>query len=73
MPLPFMPQKSLSDLEEEEEYQKQSRKVLEERVAIAKLKQELKSNSAWKMFSSDGSRKGFNLQSALNWLRARGK
>ncbi len=68
-----MPQKSLSDLEEEEEYSKQKRRVLEEKVAIAKLNEELKSRSAWKMFSSDGRRKSFNLQAAINWLKARGK
>ncbi len=73
MGIPFLPQKSLADLEEEEEYQKQSRKVLEEKVAIAKLNQELKSHSAWKMFSNNGKKSGFQLQSAINWLKARGK
>jgi hypothetical protein len=73
MGIPFMPQKSLSDLEEEEEYSKQKHRVLEEKVAIAKLNQELKSHSAWKMFSSNGRRSGFSLAAAVNWLKQRGK
>jgi len=69
----LLPQKSLADMEEEHETLKQKRTNLEEKVAIAKLNQELKSHSAWKMFSSDGTKKSFNLQAAINWLKARGK
>ncbi len=71
MGVPFMPQKSLAELEEEEEYTKQQKRVLEEKVAIHELKQRL-GNGGWKMFSNNGRRSGFLLTAALNWLRNQG-
>lgn len=68
MGIPFMPQKSLSELEEEEEYTKQRRRVLEEKVAIKQLNDRLGKGS-WRHFSSNGKRSGFQISSAINWLK----
>lgn len=67
MPMPFT-KPSLSDLEEEEEYQRQNRKVLEEKVAIHELNQKL-GKGGWKLFSSNGQKSGFSISKAIAWLR----
>jgi len=67
----LMPQKSLADMEEEEEHLKQQRRLLEEKVAIKQLKDRL-GQGGWKLFSSNGKKSGFSLQSALAWLRNQG-
>ncbi len=65
---PFKSEPSLSDLEEKEQFLDQKRKVKEEELAIKQLNDKL-GEGKWKLFSSDKSRKGFNLKAALNWLK----
>ena len=63
------PKKSLEELEEEIEYSKTKRELLQEQAAIKEIEQRMGKGS-WKMFSSDGSRQRFSLSKALNWLRS---
>jgi hypothetical protein len=69
--MPILPQKSLADLEEEEEYTKQRRRVLEEKVAIRELEQRMGKGS-WRHFSMNGKKSGLNVSSIINWLKNQG-
>ena len=62
------PKKSLSDLEEETEYAKTNKELLQEKVAIKQLNERLGEGS-WKFFSNNGKRSGFSLKAALEWLK----
>ncbi len=60
--------KSLAEMEEEIEYAKTKKELLQESVAIRQLEEKMGKGS-WKLFSSDGTRKGFSLQKAWTWLK----
>ncbi len=65
----FKTEKSLADLEEETEYQKSKKELLQEKVAIKQLEERL-GKGGWKMFSDNGKRSGFSLARAWSWLKA---
>ena len=63
------PRKSLEELEEEIEYSKTKRDLLQEQAAIKEIEQKMGKGS-WKMFSNNGQRSGLSLSKMLNWLRS---
>ncbi len=64
----FKTKPSLSELEEETEYLKSKRELLEERATIRQLEERLGKGS-WRTFSSNGKRSGLNFESVRNWLK----
>lgn len=62
------PRKSLEELEEEIEYSKTRRELLQEQAVIKEIEGKMGKGS-WKMFSDNGKRSGFSLSKGLAWLR----
>ena len=64
----FKEEKSLSDLEEETEYTKTRRQLLEEKLAVQQLEQKM-GKGGWKVFSSNGQKSGLDFSRIKNWLK----
>ncbi len=63
------PDKSLSEMEEEIEYTKTKRQLLEEQAAIKQLEEKMGKGS-WKIFSSNGKKSGLDTSRIVAWLKA---
>lgn len=76
MPLnPFNKEKSLDELQEEDDRLTQELSVQKKRQELLKIKLAMQQLDArggkgfWKRFSGDGTKKGFSLGGAISWLR----
>lgn len=58
---------TLGELEEELEEKKTQHEIEQEKEAIARLKAQ---GQRWQDFSTDGTRKGFSLGAAWQWLKS---
>lgn len=77
MPLnPFKKEKSLDELQEEDDRLSQELSILKKQQEAAKIRQAMRQlderggKGFWRKFSDNGGKSGFSVGKALSWLRS---